>query len=330
MPEMFFVVALIIIALIFDFINGFHDAANAIATVVATRVLSPVGAIAIAAFFNFAGAFVFSVAVATTIGKGIIIPSAVTLHLILAALIGGIIWNLITWRWGLPSSSSHALIGGLIGAAAVSAGLGAIQFSGIYTILLFIVFAPLLGMAGAIVFSGYIMRFFRKSDPGKVNIYFRRLQLISSSMYSLGHGTNDAQKTMGIIAIILLAGGVTTQFEVPLWVILSCHAAIALGTLAGGWRIVKTMGTKITKLRPVDGFSAETSSSVVLFSTASTGIPVSTTHVISGSIMGVGAVKGAGKVRWPLARKIMWAWILTIPITAIIAGVSYLGIMMFV
>src|SRR3989344_4902882 len=208
MPEMFFVVALIIIALIFDFINGFHDAANAIATVVATRVLSPVGAIAIAAFFNFAGAFVFSVAVATTIGKGIIIPSAVTLHLILAALIGGIVWNLITWRWGLPSSSSHALIGGLIGAAAVSAGLGAIQFSGIYTIILFIVFAPLLGMLGAKIFSGCIMRLSRKSDPQKVNKYFRKLQLISSSMYSLSHGTNDAQKTMGIIAIVLLAGGV--------------------------------------------------------------------------------------------------------------------------
>ena len=243
---------------------------------------------------------------------------------------GAILWNILTWYYSIPSSSSHALIGGLIGAAAVSAGIGAIQFSGIYTILLFIVFAPLLGMAGAIVFSGYIMRFFRKSDPGKVNVYFRRLQLISSSMYSLGHGTNDAQKTMGIIAIILLAGGVTTQFEVPLWVILSCHAAIALGTLAGGWRIVKTMGTKITKLRPVDGFSAETSSSVVLFSTASAGIPVSTTHVISGSIMGVGAVKGVGKVRWPLARKIMWAWILTIPIAAIIAGASYLGIGLFI
>ena len=330
MPDIFLVAIVIVVALIFDFINGFHDAANAIATVVATRVLSPVGAITIAAFFNFIGAFVFTVAVATTIGKGIVVPSAITLHLILAALIGGIIWNLITWRLGLPSSSSHALIGGLIGATAVSAGFGAIYTNGIYTILLFIVLAPGLGMLGAILFSGYIMRLFRNSRPEQINVYFRKLQLISSSMYSLGHGTNDAQKTMGIIAIALVAGGITQEFQVPLWVILSAHTAIALGTFAGGWRIVKTMGTRITKLRPVDGFGAETSSSAVLFGTAAAGIPVSTTHVIAGSIIGVGTVKGVTKVRWTIARKIVWAWILTIPAAAFVAAVSYFAIGFFV
>ena len=325
MPEMLFVVVIVIaIALLFDFINGFHDSANAISTVIATNVLTPIQAVILAAFWNFIGAFVFTVAVATAIGKGIVVQDAITIQLIVAALLGAIAWDLITWWLGLPTSSSHALIGGLIGAAIVSSGIKSLIFSGINKVLVFIIIAPLLGFIGAVIFTIMVMWIFRKSMPTKVNGYFRKLQLISASFYSLGHGTNDAQKTMGIIAALLLSAGLIDHFFVPRWVILSAHGAIALGTLFGGWRIVKTMGTRITKPKPVDGFCAETGGSIVLIGTAAAGVPVSTTHVISGSIMGVGTAKRASGVRWGIARRIMFAWIFTIPASAIIAGASYL------
>ncbi|HLD19206.1 MAG TPA: inorganic phosphate transporter [Candidatus Nanoarchaeia archaeon] len=318
-------VIIIIIALVFDFINGFHDSANAIATVVSTRVLSPQAAVAMAAFWNFIGAFVFSTAIAKVVGSGIIDPNVTTLRLILAALIGAIAWNLITWYYGLPSSSSHALIGGLIGAALVAAGIGAINLGGVSKTVTFIFIAPALGMIGGILGMLALTWGFRKASKS-VNPYFRKLQLVSASFYSLGHGTNDAQKTMGIIAAVLFAAGITSEFMIPVWVILAAHSAIALGTYAGGWRIVKTMGTRITKLKPVHGFAAETAGGFVLFGTAHYGIPVSTTHVIAGSIMGVGSVKRTSMVRWTVARKIIGAWILTIPAAALIAAVSYFGL----
>lgn len=330
MPDLTFVIIVIAIALIFDFVNGFHDSANSIATVVATNVLSPRNAVLMAAFWNFIGAFVFSVAVATTIAKGIIDPKIVDIYVILGALIGAIIWNLITWYYGLPSSSSHALIGGLIGVGIVSSGFRSVILPGLAKVVIFIFVAPILGFIGAIAFSIIMMWVFRKRKPAKVNNYFRKLQLVSSSLYSLGHGTNDAQKTMGIIALLLFTSGYLSSFYVPKWVILISHASIALGTYFGGWKIIKTMGTKITKLTPFHGFSAETSGALVLLTTANFGIPVSTTHVISGSIMGVGSVKRASGVRWQIARKIMWAWIFTIPVSAIVGGFSYFMIKLFI
>ena len=330
MPDLTFVIIVIAIALVFDFVNGFHDSANSIATVVATNVLRPRNAVMMAAFWNFIGAFVFSVAVATTIGKGIIDTKAVSAQLILGALIGAIAWNLITWYYGLPSSSSHALIGGLIGAGIVASGFQSIILPGLEKVIIFIFVAPIVGFICAIIFSVIMMWAFSKKKPAKINNYFRKLQLVSSSFYSLGHGTNDAQKTMGIISLLLFTSGYISSFYVPKWVIIISHASIALGTYFGGWRIIKTMGLKITKLTPFHGFAAETSGGLVLFVTALFGIPVSTTHVISGSIMGVGSVKRASGVRWQIARRIIWAWVLTIPIAAIIGGVSYYAIKIFI
>lgn len=323
------IVAAIIIALIFDFINGFHDSANSIATIVATNVLSPRNAVLLATFWNFFGAFVFSVAVATTVGKGIIDPKIVNIYVVIAALIGAILWNIITWIFGIPSSSSHALIGGLIGAGIFSSGVNSILFSGLTKVLLFIFIAPLLGFIGACIFSILLMWSFKKSDPNRINGYFRKLQIVSSSFYSLGHGMNDAQKTMGVIALLLFSAGIISSFYIPKWVIIASYSAIALGTFFGGWRIVKTMGINITKLTPFHGFAAETSGALVLLITSVFGIPVSTTHVISGSIFGVGSVKRNSGVRWQIARRILIAWVLTIPVSAVIAGLSYLAIGIF-
>lgn len=314
----------IVLALSFDFVNGFHDSANAIATIVVTRVLTPHQAVIIAAIGNFIGAFVFPVAVATTVGKGIIDTQAVSGVVILTGLIGAIIWDLITWRLGLPTSSSHALIGGLLGAALISNGPGVVHWDGIMKTAEFIVIAPLLGLIGAIVFTLIVFIIVQNLRPSKIDKHFKRLQLLSSTFYAVSHGTNDAQKTMGIIAALLLSGGYISHFYIPVWVILSAHGAIAAGTYFGGWRIVKTLGTKIKRLRPVDGFCAETGGGVVLLFTALAGIPVSTTHVISGAVIGVGSVKNFSSVRWVVARKIFWAWILTIPASAFISSVSYL------
>ncbi len=320
----------IIVALVFDFINGFHDAANSIATVVSTRVLSPMQAVAWAAFFNFVAAFGFGVSVATTIGKGVVRPEAVSEYVILAGLFGAIAWDLITWHYGIPSSSSHALIGGLAGAAIINAGVSALIPAGIYKILLFIVLSPLLGLVMGFGIMVAVIRLFWRVRPSRVDRWFRRLQLVSAALYSLGHGTNDAQKTMGIIAGLLFSAGyLGREFYVPTWVILSAHAAIGLGTMAGGWRIVKTMGMRITKLKPVGGFCAETAGAATLIGTAIAGIPVSTTHTITGAISGVGATTRLSAVRWGVARQIVWAWILTIPISAAIAAASFLLIKLF-
>lgn len=314
----------IVIALIFDFINGFHDAANSIATVVSTRVLSPMQAVIWAAFFNFVAAFGFGVSVATTIGKGVVRPEAINEYVIMAGLIGAIVWDLITWHYGIPSSSSHALIGGLAGAAIVNAGISALIPAGIYKILLFIVLSPLLGLVLGFGIMVVVIWVFWRVRPSRVDRWFRRLQLVSAALYSLGHGTNDAQKTMGIMAGLLFSAGyLGNEFYVPMWVILAAHAAIGLGTLAGGWRIVKTMGMRLTKLRPVGGFCAETAGAVTLIGTAIAGIPVSTTHTITGAISGVGATSGLSAVRWGVARQIVWAWILTIPLSAVIAAASF-------
>jgi PiT family inorganic phosphate transporter len=316
-------------ALIFDFLNGFHDAANAIATIVVTKVLTPHQAVLMAALANFVGAFVFSVAVAEMIGKGIVNPSAINVYIILAAIMGAIVWNIITWLMGLPASSSHALIGGLIGSVLITSGTGFLYLGGILKIFVFIFFAPILGFIIASFFTVFILNISRKQHPLKLNMLFKRLQLFSSFFYSLGHGTNDAQKTMGIIAVLLFSSGFMATFHIPIWVILSCHAAIALGTYLGGWRIVKTMGTKITKIKPFEGFCAESSGGFVLFLSSIIGIPVSTTHVISGSIMGVGAVENFKKVRWITARKMLWVWILTIPAAALISAGSYILLVEF-
>ncbi len=316
---------IILVALIFDYINGFHDAANSIATVVSTRVLTPMQAVAWAAFFNFVAAFGFGVNVATTIGKGVVSPAVVDQWVILAALAGAILWNLITWYLGLPTSSSHALIGGFAGAAVVKAGFGSLVPSGLGKILVFIVLSPLLGMVFGFLLMVTVYRIFNRAAPGQVDGLFRRLQLVSAAAYSLGHGTNDAQKTMGIIAILLYSAGyLGPQFYVPFWVVLAAHAAIGLGTLAGGWRIVKTMGMRLTKLQPVGGFCAETAGALMLIGTAIGGIPVSTTHTIAGSIMGVGATQRLSAVRWGMAVRIVWAWVLTIPLSALIAGLTWM------
>ncbi|MFA7157907.1 MAG: inorganic phosphate transporter [Kiritimatiellia bacterium] len=310
-------------ALLFDFLNGFHDAANAVATVVVTRTLTPLQAVILAAAAAFIGAFVFGVAIANTMGKGIIDIGCVSVPLILAALTGAIIWNIITWIWGLPTSSSHALIGGLIGSALAAAGWQSVLFGGVLKIFLFIFIAPILGMFGAMIFTTIIIWIFRRAQPAAATKIFKRLQLISCALYSLGHGTNDAQKTMGVIAMTLYSAHITTSFHVSTWIILSCQAAIALGIAFGGWRIVRTMGTRITKIRPMEGFCAESASALVLLATAHFGIPVSTTHVIAGGIFGVGSVENVGKVRWGTARKIIWAWIMTIPATAACSALAY-------
>ncbi|HEU4400554.1 MAG TPA: inorganic phosphate transporter [Candidatus Polarisedimenticolia bacterium] len=316
-------------ALVFDFLNGFHDAANSVATVVSTRTLSPNVAVAWAAFFNFVAAFGFGVKVATTLGKGVVQPGAVDRWVVLGGLLGAIAWNLITWWLGLPVSSSHALIGGLAGAAIVKGGLQVLIAAGLLKILLFIVLSPLIGLVLGYLTMLTLLLLHRNSLPSTVDRRFRRLQLVSAAMYSLGHGTNDAQKTMGIISILLYTSGYMDTFHVPTWVILVCHAAIAAGTLLGGWRIVKTMGMRITKLRPIGGFSAETAGAITLLGTAFLGIPVSTTHTITGAIMGVGATHRLSAVRWGVATQIVWAWILTIPIAALVSAGSYLLIRLF-
>jgi len=316
---------IIFIALIFDFINGFHDAANSIATVVSTRVLTPKLAVIWAAFFNFVAAFTFGLAVAKTIGKGVVDPSSVTVKVIVAGLIGAIIWDLITWWWGLPTSSSHALIGGFAGAAVIKSGWSVIIMPGLLKIIAFIFIAPLFGFVLGYLFMLAVYWLFRNASPQKLDSGFRRMQLVSAAAYSLGHGGNDAQKTMGIITILLFTTGYLGKtFYVPIWVVLICHFAIAMGTLAGGWRIVKTMGTKITKLRPVGGFCAEAAGAVTLFISTHFGIPVSTTHTITGSITGVGSTKSLNSVKWGVAGSIVWAWILTIPASALLAMGAYL------
>jgi PiT family inorganic phosphate transporter len=317
------VVALIGVALAFDYINGFHDAANSIATIVSTRVLSPGKAVVWAAFFNFIAAFTFGTAVAKTVGSGLIDLRIVTFAVIFAALMGAIIWDLITWYYGLPTSSSHALIGGLAGAAVAKAGIAAIIPAGWTKTLIFIVLAPMIGLVVAFVLMVALLWTFHNFSPGRVDRWFRKLQLVSAAAYSLGHGGNDAQKTMGIIAGVLFAGGYIPEFRIDTWVILVAHAAIALGTLSGGWRIIHTMGSKITKLQPVGGFAAETAGAISLFTATNLGIPVSTTHTITGAIIGVGSIRRLSAVRWGVAGKIVWAWVLTIPMSAFIAAVTY-------
>jgi PiT family inorganic phosphate transporter len=318
------VVLLVAIALAFDFMNGFHDAANSIATVVSTRVLKPYQAVAWAAFFNFVALFVFKLKVAATVGQGIIDAPVVDHHIVFGALIGAIAWNLITWYYGLPSSSSHALIGGLIGAAVAKSGFGALQSAGIYKTLVFIVISPTLGFLLAGLLMVAVSWICRRTTPAKVDRWFRRLQLLSAAAYSLGHGGNDAQKTMGIILMLLIAAGMTGPKDpIPAWVVVSCYAAIALGTLFGGWRIVRTMGQRITKLKPVGGFCAETGGAVTLFLATGLGIPVSTTHTITGSIVGVGSTQSTSAVRWGVAGNIVLAWVLTIPCSAGMAAAAW-------
>jgi PiT family inorganic phosphate transporter len=318
------IVLLIAIALVFDFLNGFHDAANSIATIVSTRVLRPHYAVAWAAFFNFVAFLVFGLNVANTIGTGVIVPSIVDHYVILGALIGAIVWNLITWYYGIPSSSSHALIGGLAGAAVAKGGYAALVGKGFLVITLAIVASPLLGFLLGMGLMVIVAHVFSRSSPNRVDRWFRRLQFVSASMYSLGHGGNDAQKTMGIIAMVLFSSGMSgPTFHVPFWVVLSCQTAIALGTLFGGWRIVKTMGMRITKLKPVGGFCAETGGAITLFIATGFGIPVSTTHTITGAIIGVGATRKLSAVRWGVAQQIVWAWVLTIPCSAFVAAVAW-------
>lgn len=314
---------IIVLALSFDFINGFHDSANSIATIIATRTLKPFQAVLLAGMANFAGYFLFGIAIANTVGKGIVDIQYITLPLLFSALMGAIIWNIITWILGLPTSSSHALIGGLVGAGIAAAGMKAVISSGVLKIFSFIFVAPVIGAVGSVILTVIVMRVFAKTNRFRVEWILKKLQLVSSTFLSLGHGTNDAQKTMGIIALVLLTAGVNSTFQVNEWVILSCFAAISLGTAFGGWRIVKTMGGKVTKIGPQEGFCSETASSIVLIGTAHFGIPVSTTHVIAGSIMGAGSVKGSKAVRWITARRILWAWVLTIPLTALCSALFY-------
>src|SRR3989338_7030374 len=318
------VVFIIAVALVFDFINGFHDAANSIATIVSTRVLKPQWAVVWAAFFNFIAFLFFGLHVANTIGKGVVDPSVIDPLVVLSALSGAIVWDLVTWYYGIPSSSSHALIGGLAGAAVAKAGVGALQSSGFTKIVVSIVASPFLGFALAFIFMTLISIIFFKTAPRKIDRSFRILQFLSAALYSLGHGGNDAQKTMGIITVLLFSTGLLgATFHVPLWVVLSCHAAMGLGTLFGGWRIVKTMGMKITKLKPVGGFCAETAGAITLFLATGLGIPVSTTHTITGSIIGVGSVSKFSAIRWGVAERIVWAWILTIPAAAFISAMTW-------
>jgi PiT family inorganic phosphate transporter len=323
MSEFAVLIFIILVALAFDFLNGFHDAANSIATVVSTRVLSPQKAVLWAAFFNFVAAFVMGTHVAKTLGKGMIDLAVVNQHVVLAGLLGAIFWNLITWYYGLPVSSSHALIGGYAGAAVAKAGMGAILWSGWIKTLAFIVLAPLMGLVLGFLLMVSVTWIFRSWHPFRLDQLFRRLQLVSAGLYSLGHGGNDAQKTMGIITGLLVSGGYLKVFDVPLWVILISHAAIAAGTMFGGWRIVKTMGSKITKLQPLGGFCAETSGAITLAVATLSGIPVSTTHTITGAIVGVGATRRVSAVKWGMAQTIVWAWVLTIPLSAMVAALSF-------
>jgi PiT family inorganic phosphate transporter len=315
---------LIVLALLFDFMNGFHDAANAIATVVSTGVLKPHNAVLLASFFNFIAILIFQLNVATTVGKGTIDPAIVDHYVVFGALVGAISWNLLTWFYGIPSSSSHALIGGLVGAAVAKAGSGSLISSGLIKTISFIVLSPLLGFLFGSMMMLIVSWLFVRSTPQPVDKWFRRMQLISASMYSLGHGGNDAQKTMGIIWMLLIAAGVSAASDpLPWWVIVSCYAAISLGTLLGGWRIVKTMGQKITKLKPVGGFCAETGGAMTLFFATAMGIPVSTTHTITGAIVGVGSSRKMSAVRWGIAGNIVWAWIFTIPASAFLAAIAW-------
>ena len=319
------IVVLVALAILFDFMNGFHDAANSIATVVSTGVLKPTQAVVFAAFFNFVAIFVFHLSVAATIGKGIADPGVVDTHVIFGALVGAITWNVITWYYGIPSSSSHALIGGIVGAVVAKSGSGALMASGIIKTVAFIFISPLLGMVLGSAMMVLVAWVFRRTRPIKVDKWFRRLQLVSAGAYSLGHGGNDAQKTIGIIWLLLIATGYASAADSapPTWVIVSCYAAIGLGTMFGGWRIVKTMGQKITKLKPVGGFCAESGGALTLFFATALGVPVSTTHTITGAIVGVGSTQRASAVRWGVAGNIVWAWILTIPASAFVAAIAY-------
>ncbi|SHG51037.1 inorganic phosphate transporter [Massilia sp. CF038] len=316
---------LIALALLFDFMNGFHDAANAIATVVSTGVLKPQTAVAMAAFFNFVAIFVVGLKVASAIGKGTIHPEVIDQYVIFGALVGAIVWNLITWYYGIPSSSSHALIGGLVGAAVAKAGTGALIAGGLIKTIIFIIVAPLLGFVLGSIMMLIVSWLFVRSTPRKVDTWFRRLQLASAAGYSLGHGGNDAQKTLGIIWMLMIASGHLSKDSAspPQWAIVACYAAISFGTLFGGWRIVKTMGQKITKLKPVGGFCAETGGAITLILSSFWGVPVSTTHTITGAIVGVGSAQKASAVRWGVAGNIVWAWILTIPASAFVAAVAW-------
>jgi inorganic phosphate transporter, PiT family len=323
------VIGLIAVALVFDYINGFHDAANSIATVVSTRVLSPGQAVIWAAFFNFVAAFTFGTAVAKTIGNGMIDISQVTFAVIFGGLFGAIIWDLITWYSGLPTSSSHALIGGYAGAAIAKAGFLVIIPRGWTKTLIYIILAPLIGLVLGLAIAVAIFWIFQRWSPRRVDRFFRRAQLLSAAAYSLGHGTNDAQKTMGIIAGVLFTAGYLKTFAIPIWVVLAAHTAIGLGTLSGGWRIIHTMGSKITRLQPVGGFAAETAGAITLFIASSLGIPVSTTHTITGAIVGVGATRRLSAVRWGVAQRIVWAWVLTIPMSALFGAGTYWIVRMF-
>jgi PiT family inorganic phosphate transporter len=319
------VVLLVTLALVFDFMNGFHDAANSIATVVSTGVLKPGQAVVFAAFFNFIAIFVFHLSVAATVGKGIAEPGVVDVHVVFGALIGAISWNLITWYYGIPSSSSHALIGGIVGAVMAKTGASGLVGSGIAKTVAFIFVSPLLGFVLGSLMLVIVAWLFRRATPSRVDRWFRRLQLVSAGAYSLGHGGNDAQKTIGIIWLLLIATGYasSTDTSPPAWTIISCYVAIAAGTMFGGWRIVKTMGQKITKLKPVGGFCAETGGALTLFMATVLGIPVSTTHTITGAIVGVGSTRRASAVRWGVAGNIVWAWIFTIPASAFVAAIAY-------
>ena len=319
------VILLVFLALAFDFMNGFHDAANSIATVVSTGVLKPGTAVVFAAFFNVAAVFVFHLSVAATVGKGFVQPGIVDTHVVFGALVGAISWNFLTWYFGIPSSSSHALIGGILGAVIVKAGAGALIAGGVLKTVVFIFVSPLLGYLLGALMVVLVSWLFRRTRPAKVDKWFRRMQLVSAGAYSLGHGGNDAQKTIGIIWMLLIATGYAAAGEKspPTWTIVSCYLAIGAGTLFGGWRIVKTMGQRITKLKPVGGFCAETGGAVTLFMAAALGIPVSTTHTITGAIVGVGSVQRASAVRWGVAGTIIWAWVLTIPASACVAALAY-------
>jgi PiT family inorganic phosphate transporter len=319
----YIVVGLILVALLFDYINGFHDAANSIATVVSTRVLSPGKAVIWAAFFNFVAAFTFGTAVARTVGAGMIDINIVTFAVVFGGLSGAIIWDLITWYFGLPTSSSHALIGGYAGAAVAKAGFAAIIPAGWTKTIIFIFLSPMIGLVAGLTLMTSIFWIFRWTPPSRVDRWFRRLQLVSAAFFSLNHGANDAQKTMGIIAGILFAAGYIDKFDIPFWVILAAHTAIGLGTLAGGWRIIHTMGSKITKLQPIGGFAAETGAAIAIYTATALGTGISTTHTITGAIVGVGSTRRLSAVRWGVAGQIVWAWLLTIPASAAIGAVAY-------
>ncbi|MGI8952735.1 MAG: inorganic phosphate transporter [Chitinophagaceae bacterium] len=327
---MIILIVVIVLALMFDIINGFHDAANSIATIVSTKVLTPFQAVIWAAFFNFIAYLVFGLHVANTIGKGIVHTEIVTLTVLIAGLSAAILWNLLTWWFGIPSSSSHTLMGGFVGAAIAHAGFNSVYYSEVLKIIAFIVLAPLMGMIVSMIISTILLNVCRRFSNRGVDKTFRRLQLVSAAAYSLGHGANDAQKVMGIIYVALIAAGkLSSQNSIPFWVVMSCQSAMAMGTLMGGWRIVKTMGTRITYLRPFEGFSAETAGALTLFSTSSLGIPVSTTHTITGAIIGAGVTKRLSAVRWGVTVNIVWAWILTIPISALLAAGIYKILMLF-